>query len=99
MILDGCIFWNEIDMLDLRLHILDEVVDYFIVVESMEAIGSKNRKLEPILPMADKIIEEFGHKIVYLLLPSLQPQLTDSSTGWQQGGHNSDLPTGKVPAR
>jgi beta-1,4-mannosyl-glycoprotein beta-1,4-N-acetylglucosaminyltransferase len=33
-IYDGFLFFNELDLLEIRLNILNDVVDYFILVES-----------------------------------------------------------------
>ena len=33
-IYDGFLFFNELDLLDLRLNTLNDVVDYFVLVES-----------------------------------------------------------------
>jgi beta-1,4-mannosyl-glycoprotein beta-1,4-N-acetylglucosaminyltransferase len=85
-VIDACIFFNEVDMLDLRMHILDPVVDYFVVVESLESIGINSRKSKPLCFEANK----FLHKTVFLILPSLEPQLRDLSTGWQQNQYMSD---------
>ena len=34
MIIDAFTFFNELDLLELRLNYLDSVVDYFVIVES-----------------------------------------------------------------
>jgi hypothetical protein len=60
MILDCVPFFNEVDLLELRLYELDPVVDYFVVVE-----GDLTHKGDPkpsYLP-AD-LVRRWGHKLV-----------------------------------
>ena len=37
---------NEIDLLDIRLNILNEFVDYFVIIESAETHSGIKKKLE-----------------------------------------------------
>lgn len=45
MILDGFIFFNELDLLEIRMHELDPLVDRFIVVESTRTFTGKEKPL------------------------------------------------------
>ncbi len=45
MIYDGFIFFNEIELLELRLEILNDYVDRFIVVESRKTFTNKDKEL------------------------------------------------------
>lgn len=45
MIVDGFIFFNELDLLEIRLHELDEVVDAFILVESKVTFTGRSKEL------------------------------------------------------
>lgn len=44
-IIDCFIFYNELDLLNYRLNILNEVVDYFILVESIQTFVGKEKPL------------------------------------------------------
>lgn len=45
MIIDAFTFYNEIDMLKLRLEYLDPIVDYFVIVESTATFKGEPKKL------------------------------------------------------
>ena len=45
MIIDCFIFYNELDMLNYRLHTLYDTVDYFVVVESTHTFVGKSKEL------------------------------------------------------
>ena len=44
-IIDCFIFYNELDMLTYRLNILNDVVDYFVLVESNHTFVGKEKPL------------------------------------------------------
>jgi len=44
-IIDCFIFYNEVDLLNYRLHILHEIVDYFVIVESTHTFVGKEKPL------------------------------------------------------
>ena len=44
-IIDGFMFYNELKMLDFRLHELSDVVDYFILVEAKYTFSGKEKPL------------------------------------------------------
>jgi beta-1,4-mannosyl-glycoprotein beta-1,4-N-acetylglucosaminyltransferase len=75
MIIDCCMFYNEVSMLDLRLHELNSVVDKFVIVEAEETIGS-GQKRKAVLPDNWEIIKPFENKVHYKLLPKLEPPFT-----------------------
>lgn len=76
-------FFNEMDLLDLRLHELDSVVDRFVICESREMHGSALQK-EPVLRANWDLVKPFEHKLTYILLDRLQPEYTDAASGWQR---------------
>lgn len=45
MIVDGFTFFNELDVLDVRLHTLKDVVDRFVLVESIQTFAGKPKPL------------------------------------------------------
>jgi len=62
-IFDCFMYYDEEMILDLRLNILNEYIDYFIIVESTFNHNGKKRKLEFNLKNFDK----FKKKIIYLI--------------------------------
>ena len=63
-IVDCFIFYNEIDLLTYRLHVLNEVVDYFVIVESIRTFMGNPKKIyyEP------QAFQEFQHKIIHVIV-------------------------------
>jgi len=65
-IIDGFIFYNELDMLSYRLNTLKNVVDYFILVESTHTFVGKEKPL--IFQMNQHLFEEFKAKIIHVVV-------------------------------
>jgi beta-1,4-mannosyl-glycoprotein beta-1,4-N-acetylglucosaminyltransferase len=62
-IFDSFIFFNELDLLDLRLNILDNVVDYFVLTESPWTVSGNPK---PLYYQENKErFEKFNHKIIH----------------------------------
>jgi len=75
-IIDGFIFYNELDMLSYRLNTLKNVVDYFILVESTHTFVGKEKPL--IFQMNQHLFEEFKAKIIHIVVkdfPHKYPQI------------------------
>lgn len=72
MIVDAFMFFNEADLLEIRLHELDPVVDWFVIVESLQTFSGKTR--EAVLPQVWSIVKPFEHKVKYHVLPRLLPE-------------------------
>jgi beta-1,4-mannosyl-glycoprotein beta-1,4-N-acetylglucosaminyltransferase len=81
MIIDACMFYNELEMLELRMNELDSVVDQFVIVEAEETIGS-GVKRRAVLPDNWDVVKPFEHKVRYTLLPRLEPVFTGEASGW-----------------
>jgi beta-1,4-mannosyl-glycoprotein beta-1,4-N-acetylglucosaminyltransferase len=66
---DCCIFYEELDMLETRMHILEDVVDYFVICEAAETHSGKPKPFN----LADnaKRFERWQDKIVYVMVTSL----------------------------
>lgn len=60
---DAVLFFNELELLEIRLNILDPYVDFFVIVECMETFSGIPKKLY----FKDNIerFEKFRHKIVH----------------------------------
>jgi beta-1,4-mannosyl-glycoprotein beta-1,4-N-acetylglucosaminyltransferase len=65
-IIDGFMFYNELNMLEYRLTILDDVVDYFILVESTH---TQNGKEKPLFFDENKPrYSRWLHKIIHIVV-------------------------------
>jgi len=67
MIFDCFPFFNELEILDIRLHELDPWVDYFVLVESRETFSGNNKEL--IFEKNKYLFEPFLDKIIHLISP------------------------------
>uniref|UniRef100_A0A6C0CV70 Uncharacterized protein n=1 Tax=viral metagenome TaxID=1070528 RepID=A0A6C0CV70_9ZZZZ len=87
-IIDCFIFYNELDLLNYRLHILNEVVDYFVLVESTHTHSGKEKEL--IYQNNKEIFQSFHHKIIHVIVddfPYKYPNInydnkSDNSDSW-----------------
>ncbi len=83
-------FFDELDLLELRLHELDKFVDHFVIVESLERHGSAQSK-EAVLKNNWGIVKPFEHKIQYELLDHLYPEYSGSESGWLRDSYNRNM--------
>ena len=68
LVIDAFYFFNEIELLEARLNILDEHVDYFLLLESKQTYMGQNKPL--IFKENPKLFEKFKNKIVYFEIPT-----------------------------
>jgi len=68
-IYDCFTFFNELDLLDMRLNILDSYVDYFVLVEANQTFTGKEKEL--IFQENKSRYESFLHKIIYVCVNDL----------------------------
>jgi beta-1,4-mannosyl-glycoprotein beta-1,4-N-acetylglucosaminyltransferase len=61
-IIDCFIFYNEIELLNYRLNILNNIVDYFIIIEAKQTFMGKSKPLY----FDPKKYEKFMSKIIYI---------------------------------
>lgn len=78
-VFDAFPFFNELDVLEIRLHELDPVVDRFIILESKETYGGQPKPLH-LRENWDRF-SKFHKKIEILTLPRLEPACTDRVSG------------------
>ena len=65
-IIDTFIFYNELDLLNYRLSILNEYVDYFILVESRNTFSGH---VKPLYYLENKsLFEKFNQKIIHIVI-------------------------------
>lgn len=63
-IYDGFLFFNELDLLDLRLNTLNHIVDYFVLVESSVTHSGKSKTF--IFEENKKLFDKFLNKIIHI---------------------------------
>jgi beta-1,4-mannosyl-glycoprotein beta-1,4-N-acetylglucosaminyltransferase len=81
MLIDAFTFFNELELLDIRLHELDSIVDYFVIAESLEHHGSIGKKPANLRDNWH-LIKPFEKKIKYVVLDSLYPALAGREQVW-----------------
>ena len=59
-------FFNELDLLEIRLNYLDSVVDYFVLCESTITFSGLPKKL--FYNENKHLFEKFGHKIIHVVV-------------------------------
>ena len=60
---DSFLFFQELDLLELRLNYLNEKVDYFIIVEAGQTFSGDRKPFNYEINI--KRFEKFNHKIIY----------------------------------
>jgi beta-1,4-mannosyl-glycoprotein beta-1,4-N-acetylglucosaminyltransferase len=68
-IIDCFIFYNELELLTYRLNILNNVVDYFIIVESTFSFIGKEKKL--FYDENKHLFENFKDKIIHIIVDDI----------------------------
>lgn len=81
-------FFNELDVLEIRLNELDSVVDVFVILESGETYGGSPKPMY-LLDNWERF-EKFAHKILHVNVPTLQPPCTDRTTGRLREAYQRD---------
>ena len=65
-IYDCFLFFNELELLELRMNILNDVVDYFVIVESTKTFSSQSKKL--FYNENKSLFEKFKDKIIHVII-------------------------------
>ncbi len=82
-VIDGFIFYNELELLSYRLKILNDVVDYFIIVESTHTFVGKEKPM--FFRDNQEQYAEYKDKIIHIMvddMPFLHPNI-DIGAGQQ----------------
>jgi beta-1,4-mannosyl-glycoprotein beta-1,4-N-acetylglucosaminyltransferase len=91
-IIDGFIFYNELDLLSYRLKILNDVVDYFVIVESTHTFVGKEKPL--FFRDNQERFAEYRHKIIHIIvedMPYIHPNINiGAGQQWQNEGAQRD---------
>ena len=87
-IIDSFIFYNELDLLDMRLHELDSYVDYFVLVEATKTFTGRPK---PLYYEENKDrFESFQNKIIYLVVDDMP----ETDNAWDREHHQRN----QIPA-
>lgn len=75
MIVDCFMFYNEMDILNYRLNLLNSIVDYFVLVESNQTHAGNPKEL--LYKNNKHMFEKFNHKIIHVVvdLPFVFPNI------------------------
>ena len=74
-VFDSFIFFNELDLLELRLNILNDVVDYFVLTESPWTVSGNPK---PLYYQENKDrFEKFNHKIIHNITKEIPNDYSD----------------------
>jgi len=65
-IVDCFIFYNELDLLKYRLNLLNDIVDYFVIVESTHTFIGKEKSL--FFNENKHLFEKFNNKIIHIIV-------------------------------
>tara|TARA_Y100000389_G_C17453718_1_gene516574 strand:+ start:78 stop:899 length:822 start_codon:yes stop_codon:yes gene_type:complete len=82
-VFDCVIFFNEVDLLNIRFNILDKFVDYFVICESNCDHRGRDKKLN----FDIKNFKKFEKKIIYIVLE----KFPDSLDAWQRQDYQRDF--------
>jgi beta-1,4-mannosyl-glycoprotein beta-1,4-N-acetylglucosaminyltransferase len=88
MVFDCFPFFNELDVLEIRLNELDPIVDRFVIVESAEMYGGHSKPFN--LESNWERFAAFRGKIEYIKLPALQPACKDRASGRAREAYQRD---------
>lgn len=84
-IVDCFTFYNELDMLEYRLSVLDETVDYFVLVEATKTHMGKDK---PLFYSENKErFSKFNHKIIHIIVDDLIIPDVNNGEQWNNEKH------------
>lgn len=78
-LIDAFPFFNELDLLEVRMNELKDVVDKFVILEAGETYGGSLKPYH--LSAAWDRFAPFHHKMIYIRLMRLEPKCEDRTTG------------------
>ena len=85
MVYDCFIFFNELDLLEIRLNELKDVVDKFVIVESTETFSKKKKKLYYDENKDKDRFSKFKDKIIHIIVEDSPEKIstkTESENRW-----------------
>jgi beta-1,4-mannosyl-glycoprotein beta-1,4-N-acetylglucosaminyltransferase len=85
-IIDCFIFYNELDLLTYRLNLLNNIVDYFIIVESTHTFIGKEKKM--FFNENKHLFENFANKIIHIIVDDLPHKCHNANIGFNDVWNN-----------
>ena len=87
MLVDCFLFYNELDLLEYRLNLLHKIVDYFVIVESMNTFVGEKKELY-YKKNQDKF-KQFDKQIIHIIVDDmpLKEKLNTNNTIWTNEHH------------
>lgn len=85
-IIDSFVFYNELDMLNYRLEVLDPYVDYFVLVESTYTHSGFPKTLY--FNNNKSLFTKFLHKIVHVIMDDFPHKIAGSSDSSNMNGYS-----------
>ena len=80
MIYDCFTFFNELDLLELRLHELDDVVDKFVLVEATKTHQKKDKPLY--FELNKNRFQKFDNKIIHIVVDEYPNSSVRETSNW-----------------
>ena len=88
-IIDCFIFYNELDLLNYRLNILNEYIDFFVIVESTHTFTGNPKPLY--YDQNKEMFNKFNKKIIHIIVndvPYIIPNINiNNNEQWQNEFH------------
>lgn len=91
MVVDCFPFYNELDVLEIRLNELSGVVDRWVILESEETYGGHKKPLFLKKAMSEGRFAEFAPRITRLSLDKLEPVCADRTTGRMREAYQRNM--------
>jgi beta-1,4-mannosyl-glycoprotein beta-1,4-N-acetylglucosaminyltransferase len=89
MIYDCFNFFNELDILEIRLNILDEYVDFFVLGESEQTFSNKTKPL--FYQQNKERFKKWEHKIIHIVHPNTNITNSFEIAGFQKDNLKTGL--------
>lgn len=86
---DCFMFFNEVEVLKIRLHELSEIVDYFVLVESKVTFSGKPKPSYYLENISE--FKEYKHKIIHILLNELVTTENKSECFWKNEKYQRNM--------
>ena len=88
MVIDAITYNNERELLELRLNILDDFVDRFVIMEATKTFSGKSKSLY--FERDKELFKKWGHKIKYYVLDDW-----DNEEIWEMAGKSPNTEYGQ----
>jgi len=85
--LDAFIFYNELDLLEYRLYLLNDYVDYFVIVEATHTFAGNSKELY--YTNNKERFKEYSHKIIHIVVDDMpiKSKITVKKSVWENEYH------------